>query len=160
MKIYFDKLYKDDRIKELCGICVPFKKGALTKDAIDTVTILDVDRKVPSHTHITSTWEDGSVRYIYTHFLADLPGNAKKELLMTFKGDEDYALAMASADHEDIAVISEKEDSGCIFIDNGPLKLSVKNGSWDLFETFVYGEKTFSKSQFVGHRWREANSLF
>ena len=62
MKIYFDKLYKDDRIKELCGICVPFKKGALTKDAIDTVTILDVDRKVPSQTRITSTWEDTSWR--------------------------------------------------------------------------------------------------
>lgn len=150
MKIYFDKLYKDDRIKELCGICVPFKKGALDKDDIDTVTILDVDRKVPSQTHITSTWEDGSVRYIYTHFLADLPGNAKKELLMTFKGDEDYSLAQASADHEEIAVISEREDGDSIFIDNGTLKLSVKNGSRDLFETFVYGEKAFSKNQFVG----------
>ena len=150
MKIYFDKLYKDDRIKELCGICVPFKKGALNKDDIDTVTILDVDRKVPSQTHITSTWDDGSVRYIYTHFLADLPGNAKKEFLMTFKGDEDFGLATASADHEEIAVISEREDGDNIFIDNGPIKLSVKKRSSDLFETFVYDEKSFSNRQFVG----------
>ena len=150
MKIYFDKLYKDDRIKELCGICVPFKKGILKKEDIDSLTILDVDRKVPSQTHITSTWDDGSVRYIYTHFLADLPGNAKKELLMTFKGDEDYSLAETSADHENADIISSKEDGDCIFVDNGPLKLSVKSGSEDLFETFTYGEKDFSKSQFVG----------
>ena len=97
MKIYFDKLYKDDRLKELCGICVPFPKGALNKDDIDTVTILDVDRKVPAQVHLTSSWEDGSVRYIYTHFLADLPGNARKEMLLTYKGDEDYELARNAA---------------------------------------------------------------
>ena len=150
MKIYFDKLYKDDRKKELCGICVPLRKGALYNDDIDTVTILDVDRKVPSQTHITSTWEDGSVRYIYTHFLADLPGNAKKELLMTFKGDRDFELVKGAADSDALDVICAKSEGERIFIENGPLKLSVKNGSQDLFETFSYGEKSFDKSQFVG----------
>ncbi|MBE5828026.1 MAG: hypothetical protein E7305_01035 [Butyrivibrio sp.] len=150
MKIYFDKLYKDNRQKELCGICVPFSKGALNVNDLDSVTILDVDRKVPSQTHLTSTWDDGSVRYIYTHFLADLPGNDKKEFLMTYKGDADFELAKSAKESSLQDAVCAKNEDARIFIENGPLKLSVKDGSEHLFETFSFEEKVFDKSQFVG----------
>ncbi len=151
MKIYFDKLYKDDRIKELCGICVPFGKGTLKKEDIDTVTILDKNRRVPAQTMVTSTWEDGSVRYIYTNFLADLPGNKGKELLLTYKGDKDFDLAKTAAEDKSFTdSIRVFKKSDVISVDNGIIRLSVKNGSNELFETFMYDGKTFSSKQFVG----------
>ena len=151
MKIYFDKLYKDDRIKELCGICVPFEKGALKKEDIDTVTILDVDRRVPAQTHLTSGWEDGSVRYIYVHFLADIPGNEKKELLLTYKGDNDYSLAQGAG--EDAAFtdrVSVSKESGRISVNNGIVELSVCDDSKELFDRFSYAGRDFDKEQFIG----------
>ncbi|RKM62229.1 hypothetical protein D6855_02070 [Butyrivibrio sp. CB08] len=151
MKIYFDKLYKDDRIKELCGICVPFPKGALFKQDIDTVTILDVDRKVPAQVHLTSSWEDGSVRYIYTHFLADLPGNARKEMLLTYKGDDDYELARSAAEDKaftDRITVSRAGDE--ISLDNGKLRFTVRDGGKELFTTFTYNGVSFTSDRFVG----------
>ncbi len=151
MKIYFDKLYKDDRIKELCGICVPFKKGALKAQDLDSVTILDVDRKVPSQVHLTSSWEDGSVRYIYTHFLADLPGNARKEMLLTCKGDSDYELAMSAAEDKAFTdYIDILRDSDEISLDNGRLKFTVRSGAKELFEAFSFNGVSFSSDRFVG----------
>ena len=99
MKIYFDKLYKDDRKQELCGICVPFGKGVLPPDKADTLAILDGDKPVPVQTEITSRWDDGSVRYAYLHFLADLPGNNRKEFDLTYDGGDscDHAVSASIA---------------------------------------------------------------
>ncbi len=153
MKIYFDKLYKDDRNKELCGICVPLKKGTLDKDDISTVAILDGETAIPVQSEITSLWDDGSVRYLYVHFLADLPGNAKKELLLTYKGDENYSL-FESADNYASAglvdIVTLIEDSDRISVENGPLSFTVKDDSKELFQEFKYRELTYSKEQFVG----------
>ena len=69
---------------------------------------------------------------------------------MTFKGDEDYSLAETATGSGSLDEISPRRDDGSIVIDNGPIKLSVKDGSNDLFDTFAWGDKAFSKSQFVG----------
>jgi hypothetical protein len=47
MKIIFDKLYKDDRINELCGICVPFAKGSLPSDQAKDLIITDGNKAIP-----------------------------------------------------------------------------------------------------------------
>ena len=76
MKIKFDKLYRYERKMEPCSIAIPVKAGQLWAG---DVTIKDGDKVLPSQTKITSRHKDGSVRYLFTRFLADLPGNAKKE---------------------------------------------------------------------------------
>ena len=71
--IMFDKLYRYDRIQEPCGVCIPVKKGKLK--STDSVEVVQNNKKVMSQTKVTSRYDDGSVRYMYVRFLADLPGN-------------------------------------------------------------------------------------
>ena len=67
ININFEKLYKDVRINEPCSIAVPFKKGELK--GTTNVRILD-NNKVPvkSQSTITATWDDGSVKWLFTKF--------------------------------------------------------------------------------------------
>ena len=141
MKIYFDKLYKDDRKQELCGLCVPFEKGCIKASDADAITILDGDRPIPVQAEVTSKWDDGSVRYAYLHFLTDLPGNDKKELeLLTDAGiKSDYS--------KTIDIIEEPES---ISANNGIISFCVKDNSESLFDKFDYDGRSFDKDQFVG----------
>ena len=170
MKIFFDKLYKDDRTNELCGICVPFAKGSLPSDQAKDVIITDGNKVIPLQTEVTSLWEDGSVRYAYLNFLADLPGNAGKELELKNIHDVDRASAdKASAEKAQMTQDEKKtvtaatrssleeknkvkitEDSGNILISNGALCFSVKNDSSYIFDDFKYNDISFSKEQFEG----------
>lgn len=153
MKIHFDKLYKDDRNKELCGICIPFKKGALSADKTGTVSVLDGKRVLPAQSEVTGTWEDGSVRYAYVHFLADLPGNMAKELELTYQGADNYGL-MQSADSSDTAGLFERvsviEDTGSVSAENGILKFTLKENSNSIFDEFEFAGSSFLKERFVG----------
>jgi hypothetical protein len=141
MKIYFDKLYKDDRKKELCGLCVPFAKGCLKASDADAITILDGDRPLPVQAEVTSKWDDGSVRYVYLHFLADLPGNSRKELELVTSSDK-------KADY--LKTIDIIEGSEGIDVSNEVISFSVKNASENLFDRFDYDGRSFDKEQFVG----------
>ena len=143
MKIYFDKLYKSERKSELCGLCVPLKKGALAGSDISRVHILDGDSIVPLQTEITSTWDDGSVRYMYLHFLANLPGNARKEFELTWNGE---AVEQDAVDDP----IRIKKALASMVITNGPISFTVGEGSDRLFEAFSYKGKEISAEQFVG----------
>ena len=134
MKIYFDKLYKDDRKKELCGLCVPFEKGSL--NASDAITILDGNRPLPVQVEVTSKWDDGSVRFVYLYFLADLPGNDKKQLELVTNTDAKAGYS------ETIDII---ENSEYISASNGLIRFRVKDNSENLFEEFEYSGRSFTK---------------
>lgn len=170
MKIYFDKLYKDDRKDELCGICVPFKKGDLLEGGIKNLGIFDGGKELPLQAEITSKWEDGSVRYAYLNFLADLPGNKGKELelvidrekkLYTGQSAETGAGSKSDTDERDdkegkdsnnvtdIRVTIEESD-GCVRISNGILDFLVKKNSQYLFEEFNFGNISYDRRQFEG----------
>ena len=141
MKIYFDKLYKDDRKKELCGLCVPFEKGLLKASSADALTILDGDRPLPLQAEVTSKWDDGSVRFAYIHFLADLPGNDKKEFELVTDTDK-------KGDYTKTIDIDKTADG--IKVNNGLINFFVRDNSEDLFEEFDYCDRSFDKKQFVG----------
>lgn len=141
MKIYFDKLYKDDRKNELCGLCVPFAKGSLKASDADVITILDGDRPLPVQPEVTSKWDGGSVRYVYLHFLADLPGNSKKEFELVTNSDK-------KADYLKTIDIIERSDGICV--NNEVISFSVKDNSENLFDKFDYDGRSFDKAQFVG----------
>ena len=152
MKLYFDKLYKDDRINELSGICIPVKKGALSADELSSVKIFDCKRPLPVQAEVTSTWEDGSARYIFAHFLADLPGNDKKQFDITFSGEKSYEALMAeAAPLEDIeGKIHLTWINEVITVSNGTLSFSVADNSDQLFSSFSYMGKDISKDNFTG----------
>ncbi len=144
MKIYFDKLYKDERKDELCGLCVPFAKGVMPQENIDSIRVMDGSRSLRTQSLVTSRWEDNSVRYLYLRFLADLPGNAAKELTLTY-GDETEPESESEIDR-----IRISEEDGSLSVNNGVITFTVNSSSDRLFESFFFGEKRFDREQFEG----------
>lgn len=138
MDILFDKLYRYDRIKEHCSIAVPVKQGVLTD--IDGVQILKEGNALPIQKKITSRHKDGSVRYMFLRFMADLPANAKTKFDLQFNSSK-------LNNYEGIKL--EKTDDG-FFVDSGRVSFVLKNDSQHLFETMNNGGRTYTKEQFVG----------
>ena len=63
MKIYFDKLYRYDRLQEPAGIALPFKEGELK--SADRIAITQNGKKCMVQPKVTSKHADGSIRYLY-----------------------------------------------------------------------------------------------
>jgi hypothetical protein len=133
--ILFDKLYRYDRIKEHCSIAVPVKQGVLTD--IDGVQILKEGNALPIQKKITSRHKDGSVRYMFLRFMADLPANAKTKFDLQFNSSK-------LNNYEGIKL--EKTDDG-FFVDSGRVSFVLKNDSQHLFETMNNGGRTYTKEQ-------------
>ena len=70
--IYFDKLYRYDRIAEPCYIGIPVREGELWDT--DGVRVYQSGKRQPLQAKVTSRHKDGSVRFLFLRFLADLPG--------------------------------------------------------------------------------------
>lgn len=85
MKIYFDKLYRYDRLQEPAGIALPFKEGELK--TADRIAITQNGRKCMVQPKVTSKHADGSIRYLYVDFLADIPAN--KGAVLEFEKESD-----------------------------------------------------------------------
>lgn len=82
--IYFDKLYRYDRIAEPCYIGIPVREGELW-DA-DGICVRQEGKCVPVQAKVTSRHRDGSVRFLFLRFLADLPGNRGTVLQCSLHG--------------------------------------------------------------------------
>ena len=150
MKIHFDKLYKDDRIDELCGLGIPFPKGEITDSVYAKMQILDGDKKIPTQSKVTSRWEDGSIRYIFTRFLTSLPGNAKKDLILNFGGTGEVTNPeVRGSVCIEIIDSKENEPSG-IWLKNGCFDFKVTDCSERIFDTFSYEGKGFYADSFRG----------
>ncbi|WP_035783916.1 hypothetical protein [Butyrivibrio sp. MC2021] len=139
MKIHVDKLYKDDRYSELLGLGIPFKKGSLSDRDFECLCIKDDNRNLPAQFKITSRWEDDSIRFIYARFLADLPGNKKKD----FKLDNDNK-------KESFQGIKVKRDGNSISMQNDVLSFTVQNNSDRLFSGLCYLGQKYDAGQFEG----------
>lgn len=138
VKVKFDKLYRRDRTGEHCSIAVPVKQGQLWNT--EHVQILDGERVLPSQTKITSRYEDGSVRFLFTRFMADLPGNGKKEL--------DYETESSlSGNYKGISL--ETTPHG-FRAECGSLEFTVRNGTCHLFEGLTCAGRKYTADQFAG----------
>ena len=142
MIIHLDKLYKDDRTSQLLGLGLPFGKGELPENSFGCLCIKDKNEILPSQFKVTSRWEDGSVRFVYARFLADIPGNSKKDFELCSENNTNN-----TKNAEGISVDSSGEG---IAVDNGILSFKVKNGSKELFDEFICNGHRWEKEQFVG----------
>ncbi len=149
MIIHFDKLYKDDRNKELCGIGIPFPKGELSRAKFESLCIKDKDRILPAQFEITSTWEDDSVRFVHSRFLADLPGNAGKDLNLSLEGGN--AAANAPDSGEEIRL---NKDGGKLTVSNGCVEFVVSDNSAKLFDSFSAQGKEWDADSFKGPEFK------
>ncbi len=75
--IHFDKLYRYDRVQEPCFLAVPFKKGVLYDK--DKIVIASGSHETDFQAKVTGRWDDGSIRWLFTRFQADIPANGTAE---------------------------------------------------------------------------------
>ena len=144
INLTFEKLYKDARINEHVYVAVPVKKGLI--DDTDRVFIYQNGRKLKTQIKVTSRHDDGSVRFLFVRFLADIDGNKNTDLKMTLTG-EDADNVTENNDSYNVSV--EKTMSG-LSIHTGELDLFINNNSDHLFEKIIAIGKTYSGNQFEG----------
>ncbi|MCR5477521.1 MAG: hypothetical protein K6E92_07895 [Lachnospiraceae bacterium] len=162
MKLTFPKLYRDERPAEHASIAVPFAKGELTSE--DGIVLKDGERILPVQTKVTSRYPDGSIRYLFVRFQADLPGNAKKELELVTpqkKGAEPESGissdAGAGPSGEQHLRVTREGSFVRVSGGAGGLAFNVSDGSDHLFEELAEGPRAYRGEQFAGPFLTEEN---
>ncbi len=136
--IYIDKLYRYERPAEPCCIGIPFKEGTLLNP--DTVAVLQDGRPLPLQKKVTSRHKDGSVRFLFLRFLADLPAN--KGVVLQCVSDSDERSGKAP-----MRVCAQE---GGIRVDTGALAFAVQNGGSHIFSWLEADGVRYGAEQFEG----------
>lgn len=142
IELKFEKIYRYPRVAEPCFIGIPVKEGLLTD--VSRVTVKDGDRKLPVQAKVTSRHKDGSVRFAFVRFLADLPGNAGKTLYCNLNDSAVYDISSM-----DKAVVVQENDNGYV-VDNGEVRFELDNHSSSIFAWLEACGKRYESRQFVG----------
>ena len=103
--IFFDKLYRYDRIAEPCYIGIPVKEGELTD--ISKVAVYQGEKALPVQSKVTSRHKDGSVRFLFVRFMADLPGNKGAVLQCDLHGENAAGREIPVAEKVQVHTTSE-----------------------------------------------------
>ena len=148
MKIYFDKLYRYDRLQEPAGIALPFKEGELR--TADRIAITQNGRKCMVQPKVTSKHADGSIRYLYVDFLADIPAN--KGAVLEFEKESD-----GSCEEKGVSVTQTGQG---LCVDTGCVTFTVKNNSQNIFETLDDGRKHYTAQNFEGPYLKDDMGLY
>lgn len=150
MDIYFDKLYRYDRISEPCYIGIPVREGELWDT--DRVCVCQARKRLPLQSKITSRHKDGSVRFLFLRFLADLPGNKGTILQCSLQGTENdeeiwpdgISPVEVSADEAGVTVSTACGGGDHLF------SFRVEHNSQNIFKWLNAAGRYFDRKQFVG----------
>ena len=144
--IFIDKLYRSPRIAEPCYIGIPVKAGTLMDT--ERVVVFQEGKPIPVQKKITSIHKDGSVRFLFLRFLADLPANKGTQLVCDMDSD-----AVPAATN--LRVV--KLENG-IAVDTGVLSFEVKNGSSSIFTSLDADGVHYDGEQFTGPLLKTGNN--
>ncbi len=164
MEIRFPKLYRYDRIHEHCSVAIPFARGEFCRD--DVMEIYQHGVRIPSQSKVTSYYEDGSVRYLFVRFMADLPGN-KKTALEAVKRSKEEASAQSSGHAlekrvfglkpEETLHVERSSDTLTVRGGVGGIEFKVSNGACTIFDYLDDGRETYSAGRFAGPYLEDGN---
>ncbi|MGN0481143.1 MAG: hypothetical protein ACI4EV_06190, partial [Lachnospiraceae bacterium] len=149
IELKFEKIYRYPRVAEPCFIGIPVKEGLLTD--LSGVTVKDGDTKLPVQAKVTSRHKDGSVRFAFVRFLADLPGNAGKTLYCNLNDSAVYDIS-----NMDKAVVVQEKAGGYV-VDNGEVRFELANNSSSIFSWLEACGKRYESNQFVGPVLKDGN---
>ena len=154
MDIYFDKLYRYDRKSEPCYIGVPVREGELW----DTggVQLCQEGKRLPLQTKVTSRHRDGSVRFLFLRFLADLPGNKGTVVKCDLHGPAQAERGEEEIWSDGISPVTVCEDTAGITVstvcdrENHGFSFRVNHNSQNIFEHVEAAGRVYGKEQFMG----------
>ena len=149
IRLNFPKLYRYDRKEEICGAGIPFAQGEFKPG--DDLEVLRGGEKVPSQMKVTSRYKDGSARYVFLRFAADLPANKGCHFTARVSEGGAKSAAMAAAkDHSGGGVFVRREGDMILAGNGADLEFAVKDGDESVFSYLNFGERHFSSSMFEG----------
>ena len=137
MDIKFRKLYRYARLREHCQIAIPYAQGALTQET--KVQVLQDGQCMPSQKKVTSRYEDGSIRYLFVRFLANLPANNKAVLQVESDCDK-------ICEYEGVKVTATERG----YQVKAGVDFAVSHDSGNIFDWLTDGRKKYEAGQFVG----------
>lgn len=140
IEIHVDKLYRYERKAEPCFIGIPMKKGTLYD--LDNVAVLQNDSVLPLQKKVTARHDDGSVKFMFLRFLADLPANKDAVLIC----DTDARKVQGA----DAFTIETVQGENGICVDTGVLAFAVENNSDSIFRHIRIQERQYDKEQLSG----------
>ena len=139
--IVFEKLYKNKRMAEPGFIGIPLKQGLLSCHNLENVTVYQNGLALPKQVRATSLHPDGTVRYLFMRFMADLNANRKTVLQCDLEAESGL---------QGFGVIEVKEDAEGIKVDTGAISFRVAHHSTHLFEFVKDARAVYTAKQFVG----------
>ena len=137
IQLHFPKLSSLDR-NEVCTIATPHPKGSLRD--IQSISVCTAAGPVPSQNMATAFWPDGSVKWLLTKFLADLPANRKAD---------DYCLCESQTVLPDRPAAVKTAD-GRTCIDTGALRLELGAPGEPAFRSAFFSGGSFSEGELTG----------
>lgn len=159
IKLRFDKLYSKDRIAQPCYVSIPLAKGVLPNEK--GVQLYQNGKVLKQQVRVLSRYEDGSVRYLFVRFLADIPANKTTEVECDF-GTE-YVMEQKLTGTElryenEVSDICWETLANGYRVETGAMCFTVQNGTTHLFEELQAQDIFYKKEQFVGPVVKEAAS--
>lgn len=151
INLHLEKLYRYPRIMEPMWIAVPVKKGQLS--GASDVSVYDGTEKLPVQTKVTARYDDGSVRFLFTRFMGNLPGNSAKDFSLYLDEKDRREYVEDSAVQEcasDVGQLVVTQNADGFAVDTGTLCFRVKNFSENLFDTLMCGRQLYEREQFLG----------
>jgi hypothetical protein len=108
IKLHFEKIYSTEGRWEPCSVAVPLKKGELL--SIDGVCVYDeMGKAVPTQPKITALHSDGSVKWLFVRFFANIPARRAVDYSLTLKdGKNEFEEITVSENGADTGVLSFK----------------------------------------------------
>lgn len=158
LDIYLDKLYRYPRIQECVSVAVPFKKGELK--SISEIAVLQNGKECVIQPEVTSSYDDGSVKFLFISFMADLPANKRTKVILSVSSEEyDKAVEASKLSYDnpiekDVNVHKaeacvKKTEAGYT-VNSGELEFDVSDNSESIFTRLVDGRKTYTEENFEG----------
>ncbi len=149
--IQIEKLYRNEHRNEPCFIGFPLPEGTIFDPEL--AALYCGDELLPSQAKATALYEDGSVRYLFLRFLADMPANKGLNIDCSF---EVKYRAVPKYYHP----VTLTRTSGGFRIEtiteaNGPFAIDLKNDSDHLFERISLNGTCYEKERFSGPFLRE-----
>ena len=135
----FEKLYNRDRIAQPCFVSVPLAPGVLKE--IDRVSLKQNGKLLPVQKKVLSSYPDGSVRFLFLRFLADIPANqgATVECYLNSdsgacrEADEDACKELLNRTMEFCTTYVQKQFSGPVLMTTGK-EYVMQYGDWRVAE--------------------------
>jgi len=129
-RIVYEPVSRYDVYNQPVQIAIPFAKGELYKESLQNPSIQDNDNTcLPSQFYVTSSYSDGSIRFLLCTFLA----NFKKNSASTFYFS-DSSISNCVFDSVSIETLADKT----LMISNNQLSVGLSSGKGKPFTRIEY----------------------